>query len=87
MIRRVSLTAAKGAQAKMRGEAQGDAVYALIKSLETLLQQSTEALGADAPSTLNLKEQLAATLAQQEPSRKVFWIKPVDDHPGGEKKS
>lgn len=71
----------------MRAQAQGEAVDALIKSLETLLKQSTEALGADAPSTLNLKEQLAAALAKQEQSRKVLWIKPVNYTPAGEKKS
>lgn len=60
---------------------------ALIKSLETLLKQSTEALGADAPSTLNLKEQLAAARAKQEQSRKVLWIQPVNYTPAGEKKS
>ena len=62
-------------------------VDALIKSLETLLKQATEALGPDAPSTLNLKEQLAAARAKQEPSRKVLWIQPVNYTPGGENKS
>lgn len=60
---------------------------ALINSLETLLKQSTEALGAGAPSTLNLKEQLAAARAKQEQSRKVLWIRPVNYTPGGDKKS
>lgn len=60
---------------------------ALIKSLETLLKQSAEALGPDAPSTLMLKEQLAAAMAEQEQSRKVFWMQPVGfDQGGGEKK-
>jgi hypothetical protein len=62
-------------------------VNALIKSLQTLLKQSTEALGADAPSTLLLKEQLAAAMAQQEQSRKVFWMQPASPAPAGEKKS
>jgi len=68
---------------------EGDAVDALIKSLETLLKQSTEALGADAPSTLNLKEQLAAARAKQDESksRKVLWIQPVNYVPGGNGKS
>lgn len=49
----------------------------LIKSLETLIKQSTEAFGADDPSTVNLKQQLAAAMEPpQEHSRKVFWIKP-----------
>jgi hypothetical protein len=62
-------------------------VDALIKSLETLLKQSTEALGADAPSTLNLQDQLAAARAKQEQTRKVLWIQPVNYIPGGDKKS
>jgi hypothetical protein len=49
----------------------------LIKSLETLVKQSTQALGPDDPSTLMLKQQLAAALEQQEKSRKVFWMQPV----------
>ena len=60
---------------------------ALIKSLEKLLQQSTEALGADAPSTLNLKEQLAAAKAHQEAARKVIWLQPVNEASPAEKKS
>jgi hypothetical protein len=62
-------------------------VDALIKSLETLLKQSTEALGADSPSTLNLKEQLDAARAKHEQSRKVLWIQPVNYTPGGGNKS
>ena len=54
----------------------------LIEALEKLIRQSTEALGADDPSTLNLKEQLAAALAAREQSRKVFWMQPA----GAEKK-
>jgi hypothetical protein len=56
-------------------------VDALIESLQTLLRQSTAALGADDPSTLMLKEQLAAALAEQEKSRKVFWIQAVPSAP------
>ena len=60
----------------------------LIKSLETLIKQSTEAFGGEDPSTLNLKQQLAAALAAQEPSRKVFWIKPEGFSPTmGDKKA
>ena len=60
----------------------------LIKSLETLLKQSTEALGADHPSTQNLQQQLAAALAAQDASRKVFWIKADGFSPAaGEKKA
>jgi hypothetical protein len=50
----------------------------LINSLETLIKQSTQALGPDDPSTLMLKQQLAAALDQQEKSRKVFWMQPVE---------
>ena len=60
---------------------------ALIKSLETLLKQSAEALGPDAPSTLMLKEQLAAAQAKQEQSRKVFWMQPVGFTPGTDDKN
>jgi hypothetical protein len=55
----------------------------LIDTLEKLIRQSTEALGGDDPSTLMLKEQLAAALAQQEQSRKVFWIQPAGAPPKG----
>lgn len=58
---------------------------ALIESLETLIKQSTEALGPDAESTLMLKQQLAAALAEQEKSRKVFWIQAVQSKPGPDK--
>jgi hypothetical protein len=51
-------------------------VDTLIESLRTLIRQSTEALGPDDPSTLMLKEQLAAALAQGK-SPKVFWMQPV----------
>ena len=53
----------------------------LIESLETLLKQSTEALGAEDPSTLMLKQQLAAALDNQEKSRKVFWMQAVEVSP------
>lgn len=60
----------------------------LIQSLRTLIKQASEAFGPDDPSTLNLKEQLAAALARQEQSKKVFWIKPQEFTPaGGEKKA
>jgi hypothetical protein len=62
-------------------------VDTLIKSLETLIQQSTEALGPEDPSTLNLKQQLAAILEARQPARKVFWIKADGFSPtAGEKK-
>ena len=57
-------------------------VDTLIEALEKLIRQSTEALGADDPSTLNLKEQLAAAIASREQSRKVLWLRPA----GSEKK-
>lgn len=50
---------------------------ALIASLQRLVGQSTEALGADHPSTLMLKQQLAAALAAQAPQPRVFWIRPA----------
>ncbi|MBC7916944.1 MAG: hypothetical protein H7Y28_03950 [Rhodoferax sp.] len=53
----------------------------MINSLETLIKQSTEALGPDAPSTLMLKQQLAAVLARQGKSPKVFWMKAVESGP------
>jgi hypothetical protein len=59
----------------------------LIESLQTLIKQSAEALGPDAPSTLMLKEQLAAALAKQEQSRKVLWIRPVNFSPGTKEKN
>lgn len=50
----------------------------LVESLEKLIRQSTEALGADAPATLNLQRQLATLLASREKSGpKVFWIQPT----------
>jgi hypothetical protein len=58
----------------------------LIKSLETLVKQSTQALGPDDPSTLMLKQQLAAAMEQQEKSRKVFWMQPVAGAAEREKK-
>jgi hypothetical protein len=57
-------------------------VNALIESLERLIKQSTEALGPDAESTLMLQQQLAAVLAEQEKSRKVFWIQAAQTRPG-----
>ena len=59
---------------------------ALLESLKTLIKQSTEALGADAPSTLMLKQQLADALAEQEKSRKVLWIRPVEPKAGPDEK-
>jgi hypothetical protein len=56
-------------------------VSALIESLEKLIKQSTEALGPDAESTLMLQQQLAAALAEQEKSRKVFWMQAVETKP------
>jgi len=59
----------------------------LIESLKTLIKQSTEALGPEAPSTLMLKQQLAAALAkQEESSRKVFWMQPAQSGPGTDEK-
>ncbi|MEO8653803.1 MAG: hypothetical protein ABI409_06735 [Ramlibacter sp.] len=49
----------------------------LIESLKKLIEQSTEALGADSTSTLMLKQQLAAALAQKGKAPKVFWLQPV----------
>lgn len=49
----------------------------LIESLQTLIKQSTEALGPEDPSTLMLRQQLAAALASQDKSPKVFWIQPA----------
>jgi len=49
----------------------------LIASLQRLVGQSTDALGAEHPSTLMLKQQLAAALAAQEPRPKVYWMKPA----------
>lgn len=60
----------------------------LIQSLKTLVKQASEAFGPDDPSTLNLKEQLAAALERQDQARKVFWIRPEGFSPaGGEKKA
>jgi len=58
----------------------------LIESLQTLVRQSTEALGPDDPSTLMLKQQLDAALARQEESRKVFWIQPAQRGPQTQEK-
>ena len=65
-----------------QAQARRTALDTLIDSLETLIKQSTEALGADAPSTLMLKQQLAAMLANQGKSPKVYWMKAVDVSPG-----
>lgn len=59
----------------------------LIQSLRTLVKQASEAFGPDDPSTLNLKEQLAAALDRQDQARKVFWIKPEEYTPAAEKKA
>ena len=53
----------------------------LIESLQTLIQQSTEALGSQAPSTLMLKQQLAAMLVAKEKPPKVFWMQSVPSGP------
>lgn len=53
----------------------------LIESLEKLIDQSTQALGAEHPSTLMLKQQLAAALAAQGKAPKVFWLKPAAPEP------
>jgi hypothetical protein len=63
------------------GLAQGEPpVDTLIESLRTLIRQSTEALGPDDPSTLMLKEQLAAALAQGK-AAKVFWMQAAQPGP------
>ena len=49
----------------------------LIESLKKLIEQSSEALGPESTSTLMLKQQLAAALAQQGKAPKVFWMQPV----------
>ncbi len=54
---------------------------ALIASLQKLVAQSTDALGAEHPSTLMLQQQLAAALAAREPQPRVFWIKPAAPPP------
>ena len=58
----------------------------LIRSLEKLIEQSSEALGPDAPSTLMLKQQLAAALASRQPSKKVFWMQARGAEPGPDEK-
>jgi hypothetical protein len=60
-------------------------VLTLIESLERLIKQSTEALGSEDPSTLMLKQQLAAALESQQKSQKVFWMQPVEVSPGKDK--
>lgn len=61
---------------------------ALIESLQTLIRQSTDSLGPEDPSTLMLKQQLAAALASQQKSAKVFWMQPSSPGTGSnEKKS
>ena len=57
----------------------------LIASLQRLAGQSEQALGTDHPSTLMLKQQLAAALAAQEPRPKVFWLKPQPPAPADER--
>ncbi|HMA09900.1 MAG TPA: hypothetical protein VKP68_18620 [Ramlibacter sp.] len=53
----------------------------LIESLKKLIEQSSEALGPESTSTLMLKQQLAAALAQQGKAPKVFWMKPQQAPP------
>ena len=53
----------------------------LIESLKKLIEQSTEALGAESTSTLMLKQQLAAAQARQGKAPKVFWLQPVQSPP------
>jgi len=57
----------------------------LIESLEKLVDQSAQALGPEHPSTLMLRQQLAAALAAQTPqpgrAPKVFWLKPAAPEP------
>ena len=57
----------------------------LIESLERLIKQSTEALGSEDPSTLMLKQQLAAVLESQQKSQRVFWMQPAEASPGKDK--
>jgi hypothetical protein len=61
-------------------------VATLIESLRTLIEQSTQALGPDDPSTLMLKQQLAAALASQEKSPKVFWMQAATPSPQADEK-
>jgi hypothetical protein len=49
----------------------------LIESLKKLIEQSTQTLGPDAPSTVMLQQQLAAALEGRKQSRKVLWIQPT----------
>ena len=65
-----------------QAQARRTTLDTLINSLETLIKQSTEALGPDAPSTLMLKQQLAAVLTKQGKSPKVYWMKAVEFNPG-----
>lgn len=58
----------------------------LIESLKRLIEQSTESLGAESTSTLMLKQQLAAALAQQGKAPKVFWMQPVQAPPAADDK-
>ena len=69
------------ADANIRTQARRTTLDTLVNSLETLIKQSTEALGPDAPSTLMLKQQLAAVLAKQGKAPKVFWMKAVESSP------
>ena len=54
----------------------------LVKALERLIEQSTDALGPEDPSTLMLKQQLAAVLAGQGKAPKVFWMQAAQASPG-----
>lgn len=56
----------------------------LIESLQTLIRQSSEALGPDDPATLMLKQQLAAALAGREIKPKVFWLQQAAPNQEGE---
>jgi len=53
----------------------------LIESLGKLVEQATQALGPEHPSTLMLKQQLAAALAAQGKAPKVFWLRPAAPEP------
>lgn len=79
--------AGTGARCDTRREAgaapapQEPSLDPLIESLKKLIEQSTEALGADSTSTLMLKQQLAAIEAKQGQAPKVFWMQPAPPDP------
>jgi hypothetical protein len=60
-----------------RERRRNNTVATLIESLRRLIEQSSEVLGPEDPSTLMLKQQLAAELAKEEKSPKVFWMQAV----------